>query len=157
MNELENLNYCNEALKLETQLRKGFLVLAGYLYNIRENRLYEPQWSSFTEFCWEFKEVSPSTISKMITVYEKFVKQFKFPQGKLEEIGWTALYTISNLSDTKENATYWMQLAKEQNQGDLRKTVKEEMTGESMMNCKHKNTFTIKVCKDCGQKERIYG
>lgn len=154
--ELENLTYCNEALKLENQLRKGFLALAGVLHNIREKRLYEPQWASFEEYLMEFKDISSSTASKLIKIHEKFVEEYHFPQGKLEKVGWTGLYTIANVSDTKENAEYWIQIATEQTQNDLKKTVREELTGESMMNCKHKETFTIKVCKDCGQKERIY-
>lgn len=152
-NELTNLKYCEEALRIKNEIEVRFLELGEMLYEIRVNKLYEPQWSSFYEYCLEFKGLSPSTISKLINVYKKFVLEFNFPQGKLQSVGgWTLLSDISKKCNTKEEAEHWISKASVLTRNDLKKTV--IMDGKE--ECKHKNTFTITICKDCGERWREY-
>src|SRR6185436_15469067 len=87
--------YCEKALMLEEAGRAMYLTLGEMLYNIRNDRLYEPYWGSWQEYCMEFKDLSGASISKLITVYEVFVLKFGF---KVEELakagGWTKLYQL---------------------------------------------------------------
>lgn len=153
--DLQNLDYCNEALKIEYNLRKGFLVLAEYLYTIRTQELHKPQWETFYEYCLEFKELSPSKISKLISVYEKFIIEYHFPQGNLNGVGWTQLYAIIPRCSTKKEALVWLELAKTLTRNDLNKSLIEVKTGVSMSDCKHQDYFIIKVCRTCGDKQQV--
>lgn len=150
--ETEKLKYCNEALEIEKKLRKGFLVLAQYLYKIREGRFYEPQWSTFEEYMWEFKEISPATISKMISVYENYVVKFKFRPRKLEPIGWNALYTMLPVIKSKASAQRWIGTALVLSRQDLFKEIKEKRTGVDMSECKHEDFYEIRICRTCGDR-----
>ena len=153
--ELQNLDYCNEALKIEYNLRKGFLVLAEYLHNIRKNELYRPQWETFYEYCLEFKELSPSKISKLISVYEKFIVEMGFPRGNLNGVGWTQLYAIIPRCGTKKGALEWLELAKNLTRNDLNKSLIEVKTGIDMSKCQHQDSYIIRVCRTCGNKEQV--
>lgn len=152
--EEQKLKYCNEALEIEKKLRKGFLILAQYLYKIREGKFYEPQWSSWEEYCWEFKEISPATISKMISVYESFVVKYKFRPRKLESIGWNGLYIMLPLITSKKKAQHWLGLANTLSRSDLFKEIKEKKTGIQMVDCPHKDCYIIKICRTCGDRQK---
>jgi hypothetical protein len=153
--DLQNLDYCNEALKIEYNLRKGFLVLAEYLYTIRKDELHKPQWETFYEYCLEFKELSPSKISKLISVYEKFIIEFGFPRGNIQGVGWTQLYAIISRCNTKKGALEWLELAKTLTRNDLNRSLIEEKTGVDMSKCKHQDSYIIRICRTCGNKEQV--
>ena len=155
--EQEKKNYCDKTLELEEGARTVYLMLAERLYHIREERLYEPAWSSWHEYTMEFKDLSPASISKMISVYELFIMQYGFKPNELTKAGgWTKLYQLMKQINSKADAEKWLGLAEVHSRQDLDKLLVESKTGVSMHECKHTETVTIRVCADCGEKIRDF-
>lgn len=149
--------YCDTTLQMETGARTVYLLLAERLYNIREERLYEAGWDSWQEFCMEFKDMSPASVSKLISVYDVFIKQYGFKADELAKVGgWTKLYQILKLVHTKEDALKWLQIAETSSRADLGKFLVEAKTGLEMNECKHEHTYLVRICEDCGEKWREY-
>lgn len=146
-------DYCDITLTMEEAARGVYLMLAERLYNIRQERLYEPFWSSWQEFTMEFKDISTASISKLIKVYEKFVLEFGFKPLELAKAGgWTKLYQMSGQIHTRADADKWLSLAETSSRQDLDKFLTEAKTGVDMSTCKHTTTYLIRVCEDCGEK-----
>lgn len=155
--ETEKHKYCEKALSLEGIGRGLYLTLGEMLHKIREERLYEPAWESWQEYCMEFKDLSPGSISKMITVYETFVLNFGYSVDSLAKVGgWTKLYQISPYIHSKADAEQWLAKAEIQSRQDLQKELVEAKTGVLMSECKHENTYLIRICEDCGERHREY-
>lgn len=149
--------YCKKAIKLEQDARFMYLGLGEMLYNIREERLYEPFWASWQEFCMEFKDLSQSSISKLVVIYETFILKYGYTPETLSKAGgWTKLYALTHCIKSKAEAKHWLSIAETYSRGDLEKLLVEARTGVSMSKCKHKNTYTIEICKDCGERWEVY-
>lgn len=155
--EAKNQKYCERAVVLEEAGRAMYLTLGEMLFNIRNNRLYEPFWSSWQEYTMEFKDLSGASISKLITIYEVFVVKFGF---KIEELakagGWTKLYQLALVSPTKKEAKAWLAKAHTATREDLHKFLVEAKTGIDMRECKHPDAVLIQMCPACGDRHRVY-
>lgn len=155
--EKKKHEYCKKTLEMEEGARMLYLLLGERLANIREERLYEPFWADWGTFCMEFKDLSPASISKIIKVYQLFVVKLGYSPEKLAKAGgWTKLYAISLHIKTKKDAEKWLALGESQSRQDLGKHLVEAKSGISMSDCKHKNTYVIRVCEDCGNREKVY-
>lgn len=155
--ESEKHVYCENALKLEREARFSYLALGEMLYNIRQELLYEPFWSSWNEYCMEFKDLSQSSIAKLISIYETFVLKYGYKPEELAKAGgWTKLYSVIMYIKNKEDAKKWIHLASTLSRSDLGKYLVEAKTGVKMYECEHSDTFLIRVCEKCGNKERVY-
>lgn len=153
LRETRNHLYCQKALDMESIARGVYLSLGEMLYKIREERLYEPFWSSWAEYCMEFKDFSQGSISKMIAVYEVFVLKYGYSVDELSKAGgWTKLYALTPHIKSKKDADKWLKIAGEQTRTDLGRSLVEAKTGISMSDCKHKNSHVIRICDDCGVK-----
>lgn len=155
-NQAKNIDYCTKALEFEKSLSTQFLVLGEYLFNIREMNLYSPQWSSFNEFCMEFKSLSQASISKLANIYQKFVVNYDIPKEQLATAGgWARLAEVLPLCNTKEAAEEWLHKANVLTRDDLRKEIIETRTGKDMRTCDHTNYYSVRICRECHDKERI--
>ncbi len=147
-----NLTYCNDALTLKTSLEQGFLRLGEYLHTIKLKRLWESNWASWEEFSLEFK-MSQNSITKLIQIYSTFVLDYRIEGDRVVEAGgWSVIAELLPVIESKKDAEDWLTKAKELTREDLRKEITEKKTGVPMQQCKHKNTYTIVVCRDCGVK-----
>lgn len=150
--ETQNFKYCTGALTLKKSLEESYLTLGEYLYNIKEKELYMPQWPSWEVFSMELK-MSSNAINKLIQIYSTFILQYKVPNEEVITAGgWSVIAELLPVIETKEDAVEWLDKAKELTREDLRTEIKEAKTGIPQSNCKHKNTYTIVVCRDCGLK-----
>lgn len=151
----KNLEYCEKTLTLKSALEEGFVALGERLGRIRDEELYKPQWSTFAEFLEEMK-LSEATASKMISIYQKFVIGFGIAPEKIALAGgWNPAYEISTFAQTKKEAVEWLEKSSTLTRQDLRKELQERKSGIPMKECKHKDTYTIKICRDCGEREKI--
>lgn len=151
-----NFNYCQQALAFEKSLSTQFLTLGEYLFNIRENNLFSPQWDSFNEFCMEFRSLSQASISKLANIYKRFVLDYGISTDKLVGTGgWAALAEIIPLANTPESAEEWIEKATVLSRDDLRKEITERRTGRSMQHCDHPNNYTVRICRECHDREKI--
>lgn len=156
MNHLpaDNLKYCNDALALRESIENDFLVLGEYLYNIREHNLFEPQWSSFVEFCFELR-MSQSNINRLIQIHERFVLEYGFKREEITRAGASLLSDIMPAISTRKQAVKWLEKATLLTRQDLRKELTEFKTGIQMKDCKHKDTYTVEICRNCGERKQI--
>jgi len=149
--------YCDLTLTMEEGARAVYLMLAERLYNIRQERLYEPYWSSWQEFNMEFKDLAPSSISKLITVYETFVLKFGYKPSELSKAGgWTKLYQMTKQVKSKADADKWLALGETHSRQDLDKYLVEAKTGVDMSGCPHAETYTVVICTHCGERVAKY-
>src|SRR3990167_4559410 len=124
----DNLKYCNDALTLRESIENDFLVLAEHLHNIKEHHLYEPQWSSFVEFCFELR-MSQGSIDRLIQVHKTFILQYNLPRQEITHAGVGNLFEVLSSIHTKKDAQKWLTKATTLTRQDLRKELTEHKTG----------------------------
>lgn len=151
----ENLKYCNDALALRESIETDFLTLGEYLHNIKEHNLFEPQWSSFLEFCFELR-MSQNNINKLIQIHKTFVLDYKLERKQIANAGVSLLTDILPAIQNKKDAVKWLDKATLLTRNDLRKELLECKTGVSMTKCRHKNSYLISICRDCGQRTQEF-
>lgn len=152
-----NYNFCVDCIKWKEQIELAFIVLGEKLSRIRDENLYEESWESFEDYLKEIK-MQPSVASRLITVYNKLVKEYELePKMVASAGGWSNAYEISKKSQTKEEAAEWLERFE---YADSQKTVgslkKELRTGIKQDDCGHLDTYLIRVCNNCGEKIREY-
>lgn len=148
---LTSYKYCTETIELVTRLEEGFLLLGERLKKIRDNKLYLPVQDTFYDFLVECR-MTESKASKVISVYEKFIEEYKFKPEQLTQIGWSLLYeSIGLINNKKEAKEIVHELANRQDK-DGRVYLLELKRGVSQDTCEHANTYIMYVCRDCGKK-----
>lgn len=145
---LANRQYLEETLVLKENLEKGFLHLGERLYRIKNERLWDIDYGSYAEFLMAAK-ISEATASKLVAIYSKFVLEFGMSYDALAPCSWSSLYQLLPLATSKEKATELVHEASTLKRGD----VEEKLREMNHPDCRHTNTFTIKVCRDCGMRE----
>ena len=152
LEESKNYDYCKKAIALKGNIEVQFLGLGKMLHEIKEKRMYEAGWESWDEYEMEFK-LAPSTLSKLMKVYQRFVVEFEIPPREIADVGgWTLVSDILPVVKSKQDAVKWLKVAENSTRSDLKKTLKEAKTGVDMNNCSHKNTYTVEICRDCGER-----
>lgn len=155
MSDIENYNFCEETKLLKNKIENSFLELGERLLKIRDQNLYTPQWSSFTEYVWELKW-SEAKASKLINIYQKFVLNYGFPTERLLNAGgWSGLAEVLALVKDKESAEYWLHELEISSRPDLRVKIKEFVTGIEQADCLHPDNYVLKICRACGLKEKV--
>lgn len=149
-----SLNFCEETITKKHFLEVGWIELCGRLKEIRDNALYDGRWNSFEDFLQDPQMgLDKSSASKMITIHEKFVLEYKMSPAKIANAGgWSKVAEIIPAVKDKESAEEWLNKSASLSKSDLRKEIQEDKTGIKMSECKHKNTYTVKICRDCGDK-----
>ena len=152
---ITHYDYCQQTLTLKANIEHSFLALGERLKKIRDQRLYEPSWTSFYEYCEEMK-MNESTASRLIGIYEKFILEYHFEHQKLLEAGgWSVISECLPVIKSKNDAEEWLHKAKTLSRGDLRKELKEKKTGITETGCRH-DYYMLRVCRKCGEKTRVY-
>lgn len=154
--ETASYEICQQAIALKDKIEKGFLLLGKYFHEIKEGRLYEPAWSSWVEYCMEFQNLSPASISRLINIYRRFVLEYAVSEATLLQAGgWSVIAEILPVQD-KDLAIELLEGSRGMTRGDIRRMVREKTKGVDMNTCKHEHTYTLVVCEDCGDRRREY-
>lgn len=124
------------------------------LKNIRDNGLYEGRWDNFEDFLQDPQmSLDKGTASKMITIYEKFVLEYKMSPARIANAGgWSKIAEVLPAVKDKKSAEDWIDKCSSLSKSDLRKEVREEKTGIKMSDCLHKDFYLVKICRKCGDK-----
>lgn len=155
--EQKNHDFCEETIERMNQIETDYMSRAEDLHKIQTLSLYRPSWDSFEEFCMELKGIKYKSIMKLIGIYEKFILQFKFSPARIAKAGgWTNVAEVLPVVKNKEDAKKWLDAAESKTREHLRQDLKEAKTGIDLTKCKHKAAYTIRICPDCGLKERVY-
>lgn len=152
--ELSNLNYCETTITLKATIENSFLELAKRLKRIRDLQLYKPQWDAFADYCEEMR-LSEGTASKLINIYFKFVVLAECAPEKIHQAGgWSNLAETLRLCTNTEKTKECLEMASTLSRPDLKKWVKEQLTGKDMSVCSHDDTYTITICRECAERWR---
>lgn len=152
MKPQQRIAFCNEVIALKSTIEGGFLALAKRLQKVRDDRLYLGQWTNFREYLMELR-MSEATASKLINIYQKFVVEAGIEEDTLIKAGgWTVLaeslkYIGKQLSPAKA-----VELASTLSRDDFRRELTELSTGIQQRECGHEDTYTIRVCRKCGDR-----
>jgi len=156
--EADSHKLCLQAIEVKNDLEFRFLELGALLYEIKQNRHYESGWTSWEEYVMELK-LSHASISRLIRIYEVLILNYQFSPRRIAEAGgWTVVAEILpdiKESTTKQEITTWLGEATELSRPDLRRAIIERRKGVDMAKCKHTDTYTIKICRGCGERWTI--
>lgn len=150
----KNVSYCNETLRLRTTLEEGFLHLGERLHKIFEERLYEGQWETFSEFLEDLR-IDQGTASKLIKIYKVFILTYGIDREQLAAIGRESAYELAGIVKDKSDALSWIKKGETLKRDDIRLAVREFKTGIKQPDCEHPNAIKIRYCPDCHLKERL--
>lgn len=154
--ETQNYEFCQQAILLKETIERSFLSLGERLLRIRNENLFLPAWGSFVEYLDELG-LSEAKASKLIGIFEKYVIMGGIdPNTLITPQGWSGLAEFLPYVKTKEDAARFAQLGTSLTRSDIRKETHELRTGKQMSDCEHKNTYTVVICKDCGDRVRKY-
>ena len=154
MNLDKNYKYVTETVALVKNLEEGFLVLGERLKRIRDERLYLPSYDNFEIFLMECR-LTPSKASRLISVYETYVEKFGFDPEKIAAVGWSLLYEAVPLLISKQKATEVLHELTERADRDGRIYIREARSGLAQEDCAHRDVYVLKVCRTCGDKQKI--
>ena len=153
-NDEEKMKYCDDTIKLFVQTQYNFLNLAERMKAIRDQGLFAPKWDNFEDFCLEVNEFSMSMISRLINIHEKFVLSAGIKEEALSAAGWTKLAMTLPYVRTNDEAVHWAEKASLLSKSDLRKEIAELKTGKKISECKHEESYLLRVCPECKDKWR---
>lgn len=148
------ITFCEETIKEKQALEVVWLDLAKRLKAIRDGALYSGRWENFEEFLNDpAMDMDKGTASKMISIHEKLVLEYQIaPKTIALSGGWSKISEVLHVMDSKKEAEKWLDKCSVLSKSDLRKEIQEAKHGAPNPECKHKNTYTIEICRDCGQK-----
>lgn len=148
----QNYDFCEETIKLKSTLEQNFIELAGRLKKIQDEKMYEPNYSSFSDFLADMN-IQGSVATRLIQIYELFVIQFKFPLKRLVEAGgWSKLAEIKPVCNTKEEAEEWMNVALTNPKQAVRDMVQLKLSGRKSFPNTCDDFYIIKICRDSKAK-----
>lgn len=151
---LQRLGYCEKALTLKNEIEDNFLLLAEYLYNIKEHSMYEPQWSSFEEYVEELK-MSTTNVNRLIQIHKTFIMEYGFSSKEVITAGGSSvLGEIMPQIHSRSDAIHWMRQSATLTRKHLREELLEAKSGILQTKCDH-DMYHIQICRNCGMKETV--
>lgn len=153
-----NFDYCEETRKLKHDLELHYIELGARLKKIDEEKLYEPNFDSFSEYLDDLG-IDRSTASKLMAIWTRLVVGFCIrPKVIVDAGGWSKVAELLPVANTKDTSIEWLEKSAVLSKRDLRKEVKEFITGIPMMSCPHREVETITFCRclKCGETMRKY-
>lgn len=154
--ETAPVEYCVATIELKKTIESGFIVLGERLAKIKAAEMWQSQWSSFPEYLMEMN-INESTASKMISVYKTYVEKFSIDENLLISCGWDKLYSARELVEgatTKKEVLDIVQKITTLKRDDTRELIREHRNGD----CEHDwYEVHLRVCKECGKREKING
>lgn len=149
-----SLAFCRETITRKQALEVSYLILAERLKAIRDEKLYAGGWDNFEQFLEDpAMDMDAPTASKMINIHEKLVLEYKMEPEELASAGgWSKIAECLPVIETKEDAEKWIAKCQVLSKSDLRREITEKKKGVKMIDCAHKDTYQITVCRGCGVK-----
>lgn len=135
---------------MKGKIESSFVQLGQMLYEIKSERHYESGWESWGEFLMDMR-ISQGMASKLMSIYETFVLQYKIKPALIAEAGgWTVVYDLLPLAKDKESAEQWIKDAANMTRSDVKKQAFSARKKKEPKECEH--TY----CKMCSKCHFIY-
>lgn len=159
LTEKNKHDICQHALALKKNIEVDFLSLGAMLSRIQKERLWEAGWESWVEYTMELK-MSPSVVSRLINIYEVFAVQYGIAPAQIAAAGGYSVVAeylpLVGPKTSKEVVEDWLTTAASLSRQDVRRTILEAKKGVDMAKCEHPNAYIIRVCPDCGNRDKIH-
>lgn len=153
MTKLPALNYCEETIELVHNIEEAFLSLGERLYKIRNEKMWEGRWDSYDDFLMDIK-ISRARESKLVSIYEKYVLEYKIEPEKLAKVNWSNLYTMLPAVKDKKSAEEWVEKGSVMFRKDIEDEVREVKRGGP---CEHEfERIVLDKCTKCFKSFRVY-
>lgn len=148
---IKPIDFCEHTIAFKHFIETQWIEFAGQLKTIRDKALYQGRWDSFEDFLADpAMAMDKGTASKMITIHERFVLEYKVPLSKIAQVGgWSKVAEILPAVKDKKSAEKWLSEAASLSKSDLRKQIQEEKDPDSI-ECKHKKITKVVMCT-CGE------
>lgn len=147
--------YCSETIALKKSIESGFIVLGERLAKIKDNRMWEEQWSSFSEYLAEMN-ITDSTATKLISIHNVYNVKYSVEDELLLKSSWSTLYEILPLIKDKPNKEEVVKIIEDFNllkREDQRELLREKKLGK----CNHQWVeLHLRICEHCNKKEKVY-
>jgi hypothetical protein len=156
LGEQKQHEFLEDTRVLSMQSSIANILLAGRLHKIREEKLWISGYESFEDYCMNLKTYNYGTISKLITVYKKFVLEYEISQEKLAEVGYTVLYKAHKVLGDKKDAEEFVDNAIIWTGSDINREISSRKIGKDIKDCEHEETIVIRLCKTCGERWELH-
>ena len=153
--EITPLGFCESTIELVQNIEGAFINLGERLHKIRIERLWESNWDSYEEFLGEIK-ISPGKASKIVSVYETFVLEYKVPTEKLSSVGWSSLYSMLPAIKSGQDANEWVEKGSVLRREDIEDEVREFKKGKCNCDEHPFEEIILQICKNCGKRHRVF-
>lgn len=148
--------YCDQTAELKTNIEEAFITLGERLLQIRNEKIFEPHYDSFEDFVNEAMNMSLSSASKLINIFDKFILSYGMSKQELILVGQDRLKEILPAVHDQASAEEWVLKAKTLRfRDDLRKEVSAHRHGTDVPlseSCEHTEAYTLKVCRACNER-----
>lgn len=135
-----------EAADAFKSARRSVYEGAALLHRIKEESLYEGQFSSFNEYCETECQLSRGYVSKLLTAYEYYVIDQKVSPRNFYDIDYEKLYFSTKLpTGTPEQR---LVKAREWSRDDFR----AELSSKEGVDCAHPEDKHIVLCGVCSKR-----
>lgn len=157
MKQLEAFKLHQKAAELLKLSNSSTLVLGEIFWRIREKKLYQSilgdKEATFSQYIAQ-PEIGKSKghISKLISIYLKYIKELKLRYKDIIGLDIERLYMIIRAVDEK-NVDEWLSKIKTLSRSDIFR----ELKGKNPMTCIHEWEMKepIYVCKICGERAKM--
>lgn len=151
-NEITPIDYLNTTLSLRNQIEAGFLELGKRLHTIKSGELWKANYSTYQEFLAEMR-FSEATDSKLRTIYQRFILEYKLPVEKLSQIGWSSLYMLATKVDDKQTALDIIEYGRDLKRDDFADAVRSATVGAHR--CLDTKKVVLIICGICGKARKV--
>ena len=156
LQEVEAYNYCQETLALKSNIERAYLGICARLHKIKKERLYEANFGSWELFLEEMR-VDKGSAERMVRIYETFILSLGIQEELVQNAGgWSVVAELLPIAKTKEDAEEGLEFASKATKKDVRMYVREKLGIAPSALCEHKDTYTVRVCRDCGERWEDY-
>lgn len=143
-------NYVRETIDLVRQIETRFLELGARLFNIREKRLWEESYDSYSDFL-EVAKINPGHASIFEKIHRYYIVEGKKDMKQLAGIGYTNLYEAIPLIE-KDGIDKAIVKAETLTRSEIKDEVRDQKHGE------HDHILGKErwgMCETCGKFVRI--
>ena len=139
-----SVNILDEAARLFTAARVNLIAGTELLWKIREEKMWEGSFSSFSEYLNSECQISDGQASKLLKSYEYFVITHGFGQDKIAGVDFEKLYLSTSLPFEPEGQ---LLRAKEWTRQEIRDQLSSGPEGDCKHDCPH-----VEICSRCSRR-----
>lgn len=147
---MNNTEYVRQTIDLVKQIETRFLELGARLYTIRERRMWDDTYDSYSDFL-EAAKINPGHASILASIHKHYVVDGKKKQSTLVGIGYSNLYEAIPLIE-REGVDMAVVKADTLTRSEIKDEVRDQRYGA------HRHKVGVErwgTCEKCGKFIRL--